>query len=81
MLTGPSDRNFREIVQRYERAGALRRVRDGGALAAALLELEADPVLRRRLGARAGAVTAAERGALVRLWEALLPLLPPADES
>jgi 3-deoxy-D-manno-octulosonic-acid transferase len=75
VAVGPSMENFREIAAEFDRAGAWSRVRDAAELAAAWGEWLAAPDAARAVAARAGALLAANRGALDRTLALLAPLL------
>jgi 3-deoxy-D-manno-octulosonic-acid transferase len=72
VLTGPSDRNFTDVVARLEAAQALQRVTDAATLADAVITLLSDPSERSRRGAAARAVVDENRGATARLAALLL---------
>jgi 3-deoxy-D-manno-octulosonic-acid transferase len=72
VLTGPSDENGREIATLLCGAGAVLRVGDAAALAAAVIRLLGDPLERSRIGERGRAVVAANRGSVARVLD-LLP--------
>lgn len=78
LLAGPSDFNFAETFADFEGAGAMRRVGDAAALAAALRRLLDDETERKRMGAAAKRLASEDSGATERTLEALLALLPPA---
>ncbi|MFZ5655128.1 MAG: lipid IV(A) 3-deoxy-D-manno-octulosonic acid transferase [Pseudomonadota bacterium] len=76
VLAGPHLFNFAEAAALLETGGGLRVCADGAALAAAVEELLAQPARRAAMGAAAGAVAEANRGALERLWAVIAPLCP-----
>ena len=76
ILVGPHTENFRDIVNIFERAGALRVVRpDPQALADALLQLLGDPGARSRLGELARKTWQAHSGTTRRTLDALAALM------
>ncbi len=83
LAVGPSMRNFRDMAERFERAGAWLRVADAAALGAAWRSWLDDPAEAARVGGRARSLVTANRGALTRTLELLRPLLrdpaPPPD--
>jgi 3-deoxy-D-manno-octulosonic-acid transferase len=76
VLTGPSHGNAEDIAQLLLREGAAREVAGARELADVLLELIADPALRRQIGARAAQIVEENRGAVARLVALIEPLLP-----
>ncbi len=74
-LCGPHLFNAPDIARVLGEQGALRVVRDGAELAAAVSELLGDEHHRRRMGDAASAVVAASRGALERVLEQLQLML------
>lgn len=78
VLTGPQVFNFRQITDLLLEAEGARVVADAKALAAAVSELLDDTDIRRRMGERAQAVVAANRGALDRCLALVAERLPPA---
>ncbi len=70
VLVGPYTYNFRDVVETFARAGAVRVV-TRETLAPTLLELLADDSARRQLGARAAGVVRENAGATARTLAAL----------
>src|SRR5882724_9502602 len=60
---GPAMHNFRDMAERFDQAGAWRRVRDAAGLAAAWSGWLADPAAAREVGERARQLVEANRGA------------------
>ena len=79
LLAGPQTGNFRDIYDLLAAAGGVRIVADGAALGAALGALLADTDARAAIAARAGAATAAGRGATTRALAALGGILAALD--
>jgi 3-deoxy-D-manno-octulosonic-acid transferase len=75
IAAGPSMDNFRDMAERFDRAGAWRRVADAGELGRAWQEWLADPAAARRQGERAAALLAENRGALAHSLALLAPIL------
>lgn len=76
ILVGPHTENFRDIVNIFDRAGALRVVRPNPqALADALLQLLGDPGAREHLGELARKTWQAHSGATQRTLDALATLM------
>jgi 3-deoxy-D-manno-octulosonic-acid transferase len=75
ILVGPHNFNAPDIAQLMIESGAARQVNSAEQLAAAILELSADPAARAAMGAKANAIVAANRGALSRVMELIEPLL------
>jgi len=75
IAVGPSMHNFREVAERFDAAGAWRRVADAAELGRVWGEWLSDPAAARRQGERAAALLHANRGALDRTLEMLAPLL------
>jgi 3-deoxy-D-manno-octulosonic-acid transferase len=73
-LVGPHTENFRDIINIFERAGAVRVVRTEG-FTDELLRLLDDPAARAELGRRAAAVVGEQRGATERTLNELEKLL------
>lgn len=69
ILVGPHNFNAPDIAQLMIESGAARQVNSAEQLAAAILELYADPAARADMGARANAIVAENRGALSRVME------------
>jgi len=78
ILVGPHTDNFRDIIELFRRAGALRVITEGD-LALALLELLSDDACRRDVAARAAEVLRAHSGATARTVSALEALLSPPE--
>ena len=74
ILVGPSTENFRDVVEVFRKAGALRIV-DAESLVPAVLHLLEDDDERAALGAQALAVMRSQQGATQITVEALLELL------
>lgn len=84
LAVGPSLHNFRDVAERFDRAGAWRRVADAAALGDAWRGWLDDPAEAERQGHRGRALVEANRGALVRTLELLAPVLatlPPGPAS
>jgi 3-deoxy-D-manno-octulosonic-acid transferase len=75
VAAGPSMHNFRDMAERFDRAGAWRRVADAAELGRVWQEWLADPDAARRQGQRAAALLAENRGALARTLALLAPIL------
>jgi 3-deoxy-D-manno-octulosonic-acid transferase len=75
ILVGPHNFNAPDIAQSMIEAGAARAVNSAEQLAAAILDLYANPQVREQMGSKASAIVAANRGALSRVMELLEPLL------
>jgi 3-deoxy-D-manno-octulosonic-acid transferase len=75
VTVGPSMENFREIADAFDHAGAWRRVRDAGDLAAVWASWLDDPPAARALGASGRALFEANRGALQRTVALVQPPL------
>jgi 3-deoxy-D-manno-octulosonic-acid transferase len=80
VLVGPHTQNFRDIVNIFQRAHALRIVTEE-TLVPTLLELFGNETLRRDLGGRAAQVVASQSGAAERTLAALSALLAPRASS
>jgi 3-deoxy-D-manno-octulosonic-acid transferase len=72
---GPSMDNFRDMAERFDRAGAWHRVADAAGLAAAWGGWLADPAAARAVGERAAGLVAENRGALAATLELLRPVI------
>jgi 3-deoxy-D-manno-octulosonic-acid transferase len=90
VLFGPYNFSFKETVEDLLAADAARLVRDASELAARVVELVADPRLRRELGMRAQRVVRAGQGATSRNYELLREFVraaprplrhPPSDRK
>ncbi len=77
ILVGPSTENFRDIIEIFRRADALRVVTPH-SLASVVLQLLQDPDERAALGARALEVMRSQQGATEKTVSALLNLLTPS---
>ena len=77
IVHGPHMSNFGEIAQAFASHRAAVQVASARELEERLVELVADPVRRASLGAAARALVDANRGALERTVDAIVPLLPP----
>lgn len=75
ILVGPHNFNAPDIAQLMIESGAARQVDSSEQLAAAILELYANPSARAEMGAKANAIVAGNRGALNRVMELIEPLL------
>jgi 3-deoxy-D-manno-octulosonic-acid transferase len=75
IAAGPSMHNFRDMAERFDRAGAWRRVADAAELGRVWEEWLADPAAARRQGERAAALLAENRGALAGSLALLAPIL------
>ncbi len=80
VLFGPAMDNFPDMAPRMVEAGAALRVADGGALAATLGRLLADPEATAAMKTAAGRWAEAEAGALEAVEEALAPLLASLEK-
>jgi 3-deoxy-D-manno-octulosonic-acid transferase len=69
VLTGPSDFNGRQIAALLTGIGAVLRVADAPALAAALCQLFADPARRAAIGVLGREAVAANRGSVARVLD------------
>jgi len=84
LAVGPSLHNFRDVAERFDRAGAWRRVADAAELGEVWRGWLDDPAEAERQGHRGRALVQANRGALARTLELLAPVLatlPPGPES
>ena len=84
LAVGPSLHNFRDVAERFDRAGAWRRVADAAELGDAWRGWLDDPAEAERQGHRGRALVEANRGALARTLELLAPVLatlPPGPAS
>lgn len=79
ILVGPHNYNAPDIAQLMIESGAARQVDSVEQLAAAILELYANPAARAEMGERGNAIVAENTGALNRVMELIEPLLqaPP----
>lgn len=74
ILLGPHVDNFASPVAMLQDGGAVRRVRSGGELAEAVMQLVGDPESARRTGAKAREVVRRAQGATARTAAALFRL-------
>jgi 3-deoxy-D-manno-octulosonic-acid transferase len=81
ILFGPYMRNFAEIANEFLEKRAAVQIRDGGHLAAEVLQLLGEPARCARLGSAARAIVEANRGAKERTLEAIERLLPPPHRN
>jgi 3-deoxy-D-manno-octulosonic-acid transferase len=72
---GPAMDNFRDMAERFDEAGAWRRVADAAALAEAWSGWLADPAAARAVGERARKLVEDNRGALAATLALLRPVL------
>ena len=77
ILVGPSTENFRDVVEAFRRAGALRVV-DPTSLTPTVLQLLQETAQRELLGQRALEVMHSQQGATERTTGALMGLLKPS---
>jgi len=75
ILVGPSQFNFQTICEQLQEVDALRTVADERMLAAAIIELFSDAILRERMGAAGKTLVAANRGALQRSYDLITKML------
>jgi 3-deoxy-D-manno-octulosonic-acid transferase len=75
VAVGPAMENFREMAERFDRAGAWRRAADAGALGEIWKGWLDDPASAREQGERAAALVEENRGALEKTVRLLAPLL------
>lgn len=76
VLYGPHMDNFPEVAPALEAAGGAVRVADEAGLEAALRRLLSDPAERRRIGHDGLRYAEAQAGAVERMVEVILPLIP-----
>jgi 3-deoxy-D-manno-octulosonic-acid transferase len=84
LAVGPSLHNFRDVAERFDRAGAWRRVVDAAELGDAWRGWLDDPAEAERQGRRGRALVETNRGALARTLDLLAPVLatlPPGPDS
>ncbi|GFE84054.1 3-deoxy-D-manno-octulosonic acid transferase [Steroidobacter agaridevorans] len=81
VLVGPHNFNAPDIAQLMIESGAAREVSSSERLAAAVLELCANPAARADMGAKANAIVTANRGALSRVMELIEPLLQAPSQT
>ena len=79
IVFGPHMENFAEIAETFLSNAAAVQVRSDRELDATIVSLMGDPVRRARLGAAAGALVDANRGARDRTLAVVAALLPPED--
>jgi 3-deoxy-D-manno-octulosonic-acid transferase len=79
IVFGPHMQNFGEIAETFLAHDAAIQVRSPRELEETMIALMADPVRRARVGAAAGALVEANRGARDRTIDVILRLFPPAD--
>lgn len=75
VLVGPHNFNAPDIAQLMIESGGARLVSSSQELAAAVLELSANPAARADMGAKGSAIVTANRGALSRVMELIEALL------
>jgi 3-deoxy-D-manno-octulosonic-acid transferase len=75
IAAGPSMHNFRDMAERFDAAGAWRRVADADELGRVWGDWLADAAAAGRQGERAVALLAENRGALAHTLEMLAPIL------
>ncbi|MBM0107897.1 lipid IV(A) 3-deoxy-D-manno-octulosonic acid transferase [Steroidobacter sp. S1-65] len=75
ILVGPHNFNAPDIAQLMFARGAARQVDSAEQLAAAILDLYANPAARAEMGSKASAIVAENRGALSRVMELIESLL------
>ena len=80
ILVGPHTENFRDIIEVFRKADALREVTPR-ALSATVLRLLEDQDERTSLGGRAAEVLRSQQGATERTVKALLELLPESARA
>jgi 3-deoxy-D-manno-octulosonic-acid transferase len=74
-MMGPSFENFRDIVAKMQAADAIRIVKDGEELEAAILQMLTDRETAQAMGERGRAVFEAQQGATARAVEALVGMV------
>jgi 3-deoxy-D-manno-octulosonic-acid transferase len=79
VVMGPSFENFRDVVERMQRADGIRIIRNAEELEPALIELLKDREMAAAMGGRGRGVFEAQAGATRRTVEALLALLKAAS--
>ncbi len=77
IAVGPSMHNFRDMAERFDRAGAWQRVEDAAGLGRAWQGWLADAGEARRQGALAAGLVEENRGALDQTLAMLAPILAP----
>jgi 3-deoxy-D-manno-octulosonic-acid transferase len=78
VVMGPSYENFRDVVERMQRADGIRILKDAEELEPALIELLKDREMASAMGERGREVFEAQAGATKRTVDALLVLLQEA---
>ena len=81
IVFGPHMENFAEIAELFVKHDAAWQIDSARELEAALVTLMADPVRRASLGAGAGALVEAHRGARQRSLHIISELLPPGSAA
>lgn len=81
LLHGPHMRNFSEIAEALDAAGASRVVHDAGTLAAAVADLLAEPAQRAAMAAAGQRVAVAEAHVLDAVMDELAPFLAAAVQA
>ncbi len=81
VIAGPWMQNAREVAELLAGAGALTTVRSGDQLAARVLECFDDPGRARAEAAKGRDAVAANRGAVGRIVEMVLPLLRASESA
>jgi 3-deoxy-D-manno-octulosonic-acid transferase len=81
ILVGPHNFNAPDIAQSMIESGAAREVSSAEQLAAAILELYANPTARAEMGAKASAIVSANRGALNRVMALIEPPLQAPSQT
>lgn len=81
ILVGPHNFNAPDIAELMLTQGAARQVASPEQLAAAILELGAQPAARAEMGAKASAIVAENRGALDRVMQLIEPLLQTSSRT
>jgi 3-deoxy-D-manno-octulosonic-acid transferase len=76
VITGPSQFNFQTICEQLEERGALQTVADERKLAASVLDLLCDAAKREQMGAAGRQAIIDNQGALGRIYELAVALLP-----
>ena len=81
VIAGPWTQNAREVAELLTGAGALATVRDADQLAARVIACFDDPDRARAVGAKGREAVAANRGAVGRVVETVLPLLRASESG
>lgn len=79
VLSGPSDRNFRDVYEALQAKGAVKIVRTADELAKTVIDLMSDEAQLEKLRANGTEAVDDMAGALEQTIEALLSALPPPD--